>query len=80
MRKIIILAFGCMLFSSCVDGELSLNEVQPKLRNEEFEPYHRKIDTTDSEDEKKEKEKKKDKGNKDGEKVIETDETKSINP
>ncbi|AIQ00592.1 hypothetical protein Q787_07695 [Ornithobacterium rhinotracheale H06-030791] len=74
-----------MLFSSCVDGELSLNEVQPKLREDvTFVPFPEKpIDTIDSEKkkkEKKEKDKKKDKGNKDGEKVIETDETKSINP
>uniref|UniRef100_UPI0039A68C35 hypothetical protein n=1 Tax=Ornithobacterium rhinotracheale TaxID=28251 RepID=UPI0039A68C35 len=80
MRKIIILAFGCMLFSSCVDGELSLNEVQPKLREDAtFAPFPEKpIDTIDSE--KKKKEKEKNKGNKDDEKEIETDETKSINP
>lgn len=59
MRKIIILAFGCMLFSSCVDGELSLNEVQPKLREDvTFVPFPEKpIDTIDSEKKKKRRKK-----------------------
>ncbi|UOH77422.1 hypothetical protein MT996_09405 [Ornithobacterium rhinotracheale] len=82
MRKIIILAFGFILFSACTDGTLSLDENQPKVREDvTFKPFPEKpIDTVDSEKEKREKEREKNKGTKEGENGKETNEGKPSNP